>query len=174
MLSNNSNKKIEILYNKYRNLMYSEAFKILKEQQLAEDAVQQAFIKIIKYIENIGETNDTKTKNLLKIICRNVAINLYNQKRQNKIICFEDIEETLNSDSDEINNIIIDNERVREIVEAIDNLPVIYRDTIILEKMYKYSVNEISDIFGVSVEAVYKRSARARNLLMKILKKDKN
>ena len=43
----NDRLKAERLYEQYRYLMYSEANKILKDKHLAEDAVQQSFMKII-------------------------------------------------------------------------------------------------------------------------------
>ena len=39
--------KVERLYYKYRNLMYKEAYEILEDTYLAEDAVAESFIRII-------------------------------------------------------------------------------------------------------------------------------
>ncbi len=44
--NDNDRLKAERLYEQYRYLMYSEANKILQDKHLAEDAVQQSFIKI--------------------------------------------------------------------------------------------------------------------------------
>ena len=38
--------KAERLYEKYRYLMYSEAYKILQDERLAEDAVQQSVSRL--------------------------------------------------------------------------------------------------------------------------------
>ncbi len=65
--------KVERLYKKYSNIMFSEANKILQDKQLAEDAVQQSFIKIISNLHKIDENNCPQTKNFLVIICINVA-----------------------------------------------------------------------------------------------------
>ena len=47
--------KIEYLYEKYKYLLYSEAYKILRNQQLAEEVVQEAFVKIIENIASIED-----------------------------------------------------------------------------------------------------------------------
>lgn len=43
--------KFELLYTEYRDVMYHVAFKILQNEQDAEDAVHQAFLKIAEKIE---------------------------------------------------------------------------------------------------------------------------
>ena len=162
--------KIELLYNTYKRLMYKEAFDILKEKGLAEDAVHQSFVKILKYRDDIGEIEDIKTKNFLMVVCRNSAINLYNQNKKDDKIYLDDDK---NVDKEDTTGIVIDHESVRKVVGAIEELPVIYRDTLLLEKVHGYNANEISELLDISVEAVYKRSSRARNLLIKALKDNK-
>ena len=43
--------KFEITYRAYRDLMFHVAYKILNNQQDSEDAVHQAFLKIIEVLE---------------------------------------------------------------------------------------------------------------------------
>ncbi len=43
---NNESKKIEKLYYKYRKLMFAEAYRILDDEALAEDAVSEAFFQV--------------------------------------------------------------------------------------------------------------------------------
>ena len=45
--------KVEKLYYTYRNFMYDEAYAILNDQSLAEDAVSEAFVRIIKNLDKI-------------------------------------------------------------------------------------------------------------------------
>ena len=47
--------KFAILYETYRHLMMKVALNVLKDTFLAEDAVHEAFIKIAKNMEKIGE-----------------------------------------------------------------------------------------------------------------------
>jgi hypothetical protein len=46
--SNEKHEVLEMLYTKYAKLMYYIAYEILKDQFLAEDAVQNAFLKLEK------------------------------------------------------------------------------------------------------------------------------
>ena len=54
--------KFAILYETYRHLMMKVALNVLKDTFLAEDAVHEAFIKIAKNMEKIGEIDATATK----------------------------------------------------------------------------------------------------------------
>ncbi len=168
-------RKVEILYDKYKNLMYKEAYRILADAGLAEDAIHQSFIKIIRNLDKIDLKDESRTRNFLVIICRNTAIDIYKKRLY------------LNNNSDSINyeiddevddnminyvepsKIVIDRETVNKVAEAIENLPEIYRDVILLEKLYGYTKEEIADLLGVNYETIKKRSIRARKILLKAL-----
>lgn len=51
--------KIEELYNTYENKMYGVAYSILNNIGQAEDAVQDAFIKIIPHLEEIKRCSNS-------------------------------------------------------------------------------------------------------------------
>ena len=72
--------KVERLYERYKRLLYKIAYNILKDKYLSEDAVHQTFIRIINNLHKIGEINCPQTQSFLVIMCRNVAIDIYNQR----------------------------------------------------------------------------------------------
>ncbi len=53
-------RKFLILYETYRYLMLKVAVDILHDYQLAEDAVQEAFVRVAKHMEQIGQPDDEK------------------------------------------------------------------------------------------------------------------
>lgn len=168
---------IERLYVDYNAIMYEEAIKILKEQQLAEDAMQQAFIKIIDNLHKIDEENKIRTKNFLTIICRNVAIDIYNKR--NKITPMSDYIDKIESNDveekecdDEPVNIVISKETENDIINAIGKLPEIYKDVIILESYYDYPKKKIAELMNLNYDTVKKRIERGRNMLAEVLKKE--
>lgn len=55
------------LYHQYRKLMHYEAKRILKDDHLAEDAVQEAFLRIAKNFHKVGEIFCPQTKNFTVI-----------------------------------------------------------------------------------------------------------
>lgn len=68
--------KFAILYETYRHLMMKVALNVLKDTFLAEDAVHEAFIKIAKNMEKIGEIDATATKRYLLTITKNATIDI--------------------------------------------------------------------------------------------------
>ena len=55
-------KKIGIVYEKYKQLMYYEAYEIAGNAQDAEDAVQTAFLYLLEHPENIDDPDSLKTR----------------------------------------------------------------------------------------------------------------
>ena len=54
--------KFEKVYKNYRNILLNRAYEILKERQLSEDAVHNAFLKIINNLPKIYEPDSNSTK----------------------------------------------------------------------------------------------------------------
>jgi len=82
--------KFELLYEKYRKLMFYIANNILNDEYLAEDAVHQTFIEILKNLDKIDDVFCHKTKNFIVIMVRNTAINMYNRRKRNSVVPFDE------------------------------------------------------------------------------------
>jgi len=154
--------------------MFSEAFDILQDKSLAEDAVQQSIIKILNNLHKIDENNCPRTRNFMVIICVNVAKSIYNNRMYlNKQ---EDIVQELDADTVDIGNdpldILVDKDCVEQITKAIETLNPIYRDVLLLKRTYRYSQEEIAQLLEIPVETVKKRLFRARKMLSQVLEKE--
>jgi RNA polymerase sigma-70 factor (ECF subfamily) len=159
----NDRLKAEMLYYKYRKLLMNIAKEILLDNNLAEDAIHETFIRVIKNLYKIDENNCPRTKNFLVIICRNISLTMYNErtylnKRENSI---EDItyEEELSYSCPE--NITISKETREEIANEIEKVDTIYSDVLIFKYDYGYGREEIAETLGINVETVKKRLTRA-------------
>jgi len=166
--------KAERLYEKYKYLMYSEAYKILQEKYLTEDAVQQSFIKIIKNLHKIDENNCPRTRNFMVVICVNTAKSIYNKNLYlNK---HDNVVENIDEDAADIGNdpldILIDKDSIEQITIAIEALNPIYRDVLLLKRAYRCSRQEIVELLGIPEETVKKRLARAKKMLSQVLEKE--
>lgn len=173
-VNRNNQFKIERLYEQYRSLMYSEAYKILQDRRLAEDAVQQSFIKIINNLHKIDENNCPRTRNFMVIICVNVAKTIYNKSLYlNKHDCtIKDIDADTADVCNDPLDILVDKDSVNQITRAIESLSAIYRDAILLKYAYGYSREEISKLLDCPEETVKKRLTRARKMLSNVLEKE--
>lgn len=169
----NDRLKAESLYYKYRKLLMHIAKNILYDNNLAEDAIHETFVRVIKNLHKIDENNCPRTKNFLVIICRNVSLTMYNKKtylnKSENLV--EDVTyEELSYSCPE--NITINKEIREEIAKEIEKLDTIYSDVVIFKYDYGYSREEIAEALGINVETVKKRLARAMAKIKKNLEKE--
>ena len=152
--------KFEDLYNRYRDMMYNYACKILKDIYLAEDAVHNSFMSVIKRLEKIPIDNSDETQAYLLVTVRNASIAILNRK--NKIIDM-DIE---NIEDDTDLELEIETEYCRQRVwDLIMDMDKIYSDTLALKLFYGLSNTEIADIMKTDIDVVNMRVYRARKKL---------
>lgn len=62
--------RLEQIYRQYRQLMYYVAYSVLQNKQMAEDAVQESFLKIIAHLDKFADIAADKTKGLIVIIVK--------------------------------------------------------------------------------------------------------
>ena len=170
-------KKIEELYSRHGKEMYAIAYRILKDENSAEDIVQQSFLKIMDKLDRIDLSDENKTKKFLMIIARNLAIDVYNSRKNLssntdylEAVDFEDsdISRSLKSPCDEL----IEKEKHTLIMRLIHELSPIYRDVVMLEIVYGYTRKEIAHLLNVKYDTIKKRCERAHKILEEALRKE--
>ena len=75
--SSQQKEKLHQLYALYEQPLYRIAYAILHQTEQAEDAVSDAFLKIIPHLDQIESPDSPKTKAFLIQVIRNTAINQY-------------------------------------------------------------------------------------------------
>ena len=163
--------KVEKLYYSNRKLMYKVAYDILGNKQQAEDAVHESFVRIIKNLHKIDIENCSQTRNYLVIICRNVAINMYNKSRNIKSNEYEPDSISYSEKSNPL-DIVLNNETMEGLIYMITELKPIYRDVFLLRYSHGFSREEIAQQLGINVETVKKRITRAKKILAEKLEKE--
>lgn len=79
--------KLEILFDLYEKKMYGTAFQILRDVGQAEDAVQDAFIRVMSHLNQIKSPESPETKHFMIKVIRSAAIDIYrkNQREWEKV-----------------------------------------------------------------------------------------
>jgi len=72
---------LEEKYKLHKKKMYYTARGIIHDDYEAEDAVQEALIKVSKYIDKNMDPKCNKTLGLIVIIVRSISINIYNKRK---------------------------------------------------------------------------------------------
>ena len=163
--------KFEALYYTHRHTMLYTAVQILKDHQLAEDAVQEAFIRLAKNFSKIGQIDCPQTRLFTVIIVRNISLTM--RTEQQKQIIIEVSEDTVPTEYD-LEEEVLARIAYEEVLTSIQELPLIYRDILYLQCVEEYKLAEISKLIGVETETVKKRAQRGRKMLLERLMKGYN
>lgn len=158
--------KFEQLYYAYKNLMFYIAKNILADDFLAEDAVHEAFLRILKYLDKINEPDCHKTKSFIVIVTENIAIDLY---RKNKRTAATSLEETEYCPSYPC----FSSEFMENNVEkAIFALPENYASVLKMKYLLDFDYPEIAGMLNISEENVRQRIVRGKKKLAELLAKE--
>jgi RNA polymerase sigma-70 factor (ECF subfamily) len=152
------------LYEEYRSLMYFTSFKILNNEKDAEDAVHEAFLRVIKHFEKISEIKCPKTRAYLVTIVENISIDMYRVKKNKESVPFD--EEWVNVPSTDM---ISEYHSGNVIADAIVSLPAKYREVLLLKYDMGYKDEEIAELTAMTVSNVRKTVQRAKGKLEMIL-----
>ena len=164
--------KITYLYNKYHTYMLRYAIVKFKDMNChncvydAEDVVQNTFVKITRYIDNVDfSKSEACIKDYVFAILSNEIRNLVKANAEFDEIGEEFCEEYDVNNIDRINII----ERYNEVVQAIEALDEKYSVTLFLLYCKEMTVDEIASMQGISSKTVYTRAERGRKLLLELL-----
>ena len=161
--------KIEQLYYQYRNIMYREAYSVLQDAQLAEDAVSESIIRVVHNLHKLDVDDVPRTRAFMVIVTRNVARDIY--RARTPLMEEEEVEFQAKT-SPSAMDIVMDKASVERIVEVIQNLKPIYKDTLILRKFYDLPCEDIARLTEASIQTVQKRITRAKAQIAEALQRE--
>lgn len=154
--------RFEQIYQRYRSLMYHVADSVLHNCQDAEDAVHNAFLRIIKHFSKFRNTPSEDLAPQVVVITRNEAISILRKKRD--MAPLEDWDGSAET-WDTIAN-------YHALVESFTRLPQTYRAVMEMKLLSGYSDGEIAAKLGLSKTAVSTRISRGRQLLRDIVERE--
>lgn len=165
---------LEELFRHYEQPMYRICFGILGNSHQAEDAVADAFERLIRYLPECAGITDERTKRLIIKITKSAALDIYRKNKKESNIVSIDGHEYLETPGNDIED-YLDMQSFREILENITkSLPELYASVIRLRFFYGMDISDISHRLNISEDNVYQRIARARKLIKNSMGDDWN
>mgnify|MGYP006276233649 FL=1 len=155
------------LIDSYGDRILRVAYGILKDKQLAEDTVQEVFLKVFRKIDqhNSDRSFDSWLYTITVNQCRNKM-----RKWTFKKLFFVDQFLGFNERSDEkVEETILQDEKAQILHKEIRRLKAKYREVIILYYYEDLSVKEIGEVLDVKENTIKTRLRRGRNYLKKNL-----
>jgi RNA polymerase sigma-70 factor (ECF subfamily) len=144
---------------------YTLARYLTRNAHDAEDVVQDACLRALKYFAGFRGEDGTSARAWLLAIVRNTA---YTWRRHHRA-------DTLATEFDETQHsqVEADDQPDKELLtRALDGLAPEFREVIVLRELQGLSYKEISDVAGVPVGTVMSRLSRARTRLQEALREE--
>ncbi len=158
--------------------LFNVGMRMTRNREEAEDLVQETYLKVHRFSHTFKEGSNLKAW-LFKIL-RNTFINTFRKKiREPKEVHYNEVEDfylfhKVKSDrasedyssggSTDVYEFLED-----EVKNAVDNLPIAFKEVVLYSDIEDLSYGEISEIIECPIGTVKSRLFRARRLLQKSL-----
>jgi len=139
----------------------------------AEDVVQEACLRALKYFEGFRGEEGQSARAWLLAIVRNTAYTWRRRGRAEALATEFDEAQHSGAIEDEHPDAALARSAAKEALgRALDELPAEFREVIVLRELQDLSYKEISDVAGVPVGTVMSRLSRARARLEQALREE--
>ncbi|NEM99631.1 RNA polymerase sigma factor [Pontibacter burrus] len=164
----------EQLVNRHKNKVFTTILLIVKDTYIAEDLMQDAFIKAIHTMKSGRYNEEGKFSSWICRIAHNLAIDFFRKEKRSPMITLEDgsnVFNTLAFAADSAESLQIQEDTFARLRELIQTLPQSQREVLMMRHYADMSFQEIADATGVSINTALGRMRYALiNLRKKMLK----
>jgi RNA polymerase sigma-70 factor (ECF subfamily) len=158
------------LISHYQAAAQRVAQQILRTEEAAADAVQDALIKVHRALPRFQDGNFRSW--LLRIVT-NTCYDYLRSQRRRATVSIEDLTDSTGTEfpglqADEQQNpevLVTEQESFRFLLQAIDQLPTWHRDVVLLIDVHGYDYSEASQMLNLPLGTVKSRLSRARAAL---------
>ncbi|GIO28713.1 RNA polymerase sigma factor [Ornithinibacillus bavariensis] len=153
------------VYSMHYNQLFHLSYSITRDVQLAEDAVQETFIKVWKKANSIQD--DGKISAWLSVVAKRTAIDILRSERKKQGIPMENdmlvnLGKEMNQDVEQEVEFIFFMEEIRKAILRLGNT---YRDVMVLLVKHELKGKEIASQLKIKPASVKTRIYRARKEL---------
>lgn len=148
---------------------YNLARWLLRDEHSARDVVQEAHLRAFKYFESF-KGGDARP--WLMQIVRNACFTWLRDQRHGPEQVEFDEERDSSVETGSSNNpetLLMHKVQSRQLNAAIEQLPTVFRETLVLRELQEMSYEDIAQIAGIPIGTVMSRLSRARKLLRSAL-----
>lgn len=163
LLKDGDEKGLEVLYQNYSKALYNVIFQIVRSDEMAEEALQDGFLKIWKNASSYDKSKGTIFTWMLNI-CRNIAIDKTRSKDFKNEAKNQNIETSVNVERDHSTEITPDHIGVAKVVEK---LKPELREVIDMVFLKGYTQIQAADALKIPLGTI---KTRSRNAIIELRK----
>lgn len=170
---NGSEPAFDLLVDRYQKKIYTTIFLIVKDQEIAEDLLQDVFVKVVNTINSDKYNEEGKFQPWVMRIAHNLAIDYFRKTKRYPTILMEDGSNIFNSlkfSEETIEDRKVRDEGIDLVKRLIEELPETQKEVLIMRYYVDMSFQEIADQTGVSINTAL---GRMRYALIHLRKKMK-
>ena len=149
------------LFEKYKSRVYAAAYRILKNEALAEEAVQETFLRLAKSFSAVKRLEGRQLESYIYICAQNAALGTY--RKEKKHLQKERL------DTAELTDESFSHTQRAEIRAAIEGLSADDRQVLYLFYVLGLDSGQAGRALRISAAAARKRAQYARTRLKKLL-----
>ena len=156
------------LVDQYAGALYRVAFSVLRNQADAEDAVQEAFVRVLRHRDTLGEVRDHRVW-LIRIVWNIVLDRKRRAKTRPETDDVADLARVLPMKGLSAEELAAAAQYHAHVLACVDQLPAKERQVMMLSAFEELSSVEIAAVLEISESSVRSRLFRARNLMAGLL-----
>jgi RNA polymerase sigma-70 factor (ECF subfamily) len=160
--------ELAALVSQYAGTLYRVAFSVLRNPSDAEDAVQEAFLRVLRHRDSLGEVRDQRVW-LIRIVWNIVLDRKRRSKTRPETDDVTELARVLPAQGLSAEQIASAAQHHAHVLACVDQLPAKERQVLMLSAFEELSSVEIASVLGVTESSVRSRLFRARNLMAGLL-----
>ncbi|MFM7629386.1 MAG: RNA polymerase sigma factor [Algoriphagus sp.] len=170
---NGNEAAFDLLVDRYQSKVYTTIYLIVKDQEVAEDLLQDVFLKVVQTLHSDKYNEEGKFLPWVMRIAHNLAIDHFRKSKRYPTILLEDGSNVFNSlhfAEDSMEDKKVKEETLELVKKLIEELPEAQREVVILRHYLDLSFQEIADQTGVSINTALGRMRYALHHIRKKMK----
>ena len=156
------------LVSQYAGTLYRVAFSVLRNPADAEDAVQEAFLRVLRHRDTLDQVRDWRVW-LIRIVWNIVLDRKRRSKTRPETDDVAELARVLPSGGLSAEQIASAAQHHAHVLACIDQLPAKERQVLMLSAFEELTSVEIASVLGITESSVRSRLFRARNLVAGLL-----
>lgn len=156
------------LVDQYATTLYRVAFSVVRNASDAEDAVQEAFLRVLRHRDRLDEVRDHRVW-LIRIVWNIVLDRKRRAKTRPETDDVEELARVLPANGLSAEQRAAAAQHHAHVLSCVERLPAKEREVLMLSAFEELSSVEIASILGITESSVRSRLFRARNLMADLL-----
>jgi RNA polymerase sigma-70 factor (ECF subfamily) len=160
------------LVSEYAGTLYRVSFSVLRNAADAEDAVQEAFLRVLRHRDTLDEVRDRRVW-LIRIVWNIVLDRKRRAKTRPETDDVAELARVLPAEGLSAEDRAAAAQHHAQVLACVETLPAKEREVLMLSAFEELSSVEIAQVLGITESSVRSRLFRARNLMAGLLGRER-